>query len=253
MPLERARFARPSPARTLGCTTRYGGQVIWWILGLGLLAAVVALWIRKKRGIPLLRARVSSLAGTVYSVQFEKLRPDVAPIEYVWLDLCWISKALFTLPPAMRSEKSQIVGALRSLKDLERLTQDDILRLLGGASDLRLSAVKEATGAKYSGTLYFMNSVARFLHTTLPAAVDPLELRKVAAAVVASSLEHIDSTAMPFLHAGLGRMRTIYSENPGLYDTVHSTLAVPSAAFQSARDDEAYLRLRALDVGRNGT
>ncbi len=220
---------------------------MWWNLvswGIGVVIFVaICSWVYrflnwKALGIPTLRCTVATPDEQTFDVFFERLQPDVQPMEYVRLVLSFAAKMIFNLMPRMKDHvaiRDEFLACMRKLASTLNTNDVDVIRVCGFSIEAREVGQVPHHRRHIVGTLGFRNIRERVIYTSIPNVNAPQLFLPSWLALVATALPKIDASSRKQLQRSLDRMADIYQNDPLECSRMLSVVSVPTRAF-----DEAY-------------
>ena len=198
-----------------------------------LLLAGVFLFLKKAAGVPLLEATVATHDGRTFNVSYQKRHPEMLPVEYVRMILCFAAKMLYNIAPTNPDEARRLLQCIQMLGETRLSQTSDILTTCGMPIVVAESS-SVSQGKKVKAVLGYKNVMMRSIQTSIPATWFDNQFVCSWLALVQTSLPKLDDMMVDRLQGSLKRMASIYLDDHANPGTMAALVQVPNQAFVDA-------------------
>lgn len=202
------------------------------------LVAVGLLWTcnraRTAAGVPLLRATVGTVDGGEYTVLIEKLRPDVEPVEYIWMILFFATKMMYNLWPTDAGQVGLFQDCIKALGNTQIGKDTNVFEVCRMPKVEVSEATAQPAGKRVVATLYYPSITNRVIRTSIP--LSPVQLQYLYSwlSLVQTALPRLNSLLLDRLQGALKVMGHLYEECGVDAGSLVACADVPSKAFFGA-------------------
>ena len=198
-----------------------------------ILVAGVFVLQKNAAGIPLLEVTVATYDGRAFAVSYQKRHPEIRPVEYVRMILCFAAKILYNVAPTNPNEAQRLLQYIKLLGETRLANQPDILATCG----MPIVVVESSagpSGKKVKAVLGFKNAIMRSIYTSIPATSFDNQFLCSWLAIVHTSIPKLDEMTLNRLQGSLKRMASIYLDDHVDPGTMAALVQVPNQAFMDA-------------------
>ena len=188
---------------------------------------------KKAAGVPLLEVTVATHDGRTFGASYQKRHPDMQPVEYVRMILCFAAKMLHNIAPTVPDEARRLVQCIQLLGET-RLSQTTDILTTCGMPIIITESPSTSSSKKVKAILGYKNAMMRSIHTSIPAAWFDNQFLCSWLAVVQTSIPKLDDMMVNRLQGSLRRMASIYLDEHADPSTLAALVQVPNQAFVDA-------------------
>lgn len=186
--------------------------MIWIYVGLTLLAIIYFFRkLNKNKGFPVLQVKISTDDGFRYKVEFETLNPETTSIEYLRLNLSYITK-IYAISDgnekANRNNLKFFLNEFDSENSIESVLKNFERAITMTQESLNLEAKKTITAVSL-----FKDIKSRNLYSKLPLKWYPNQLYLSVIALTSATLEHLNDHEKGILSRALKTLYNFYESS----------------------------------------
>jgi len=210
--------------------------MIWIAIVVAIVLILVAglfVFQKKATGVPLLEVSVATNDGREFAVSYQKRHPEMQPVEYVRMILCFAAKMLFNVARTNANEAHKLLQCIQLLGETRLTNQTDILATCGMPIVVAESSAAPS-GKKVKAILGFKNVMIRSVYTSIPATWFENQFLCSWLAIVQTSIPKLDEMMLNRLQGSLKRMASIYLDDHADPGTMAALVQVPNEAFVDA-------------------
>ena len=212
--------------------------MIWLLIGAIILFFVGWYFMKSANSKTLLEAKISSSDALTYKVTFNELHPDLKPVEYVRMILCFASKMLHIIDPNDPNQthiQKLILQSIRKLSQTKLTHDTDIMAVCDQEEIIRSTKGEPSKNdKKIVATLYFIDQMQRAINTSLPGRWYEYQFLHSWLALIQESLPKLDDMLLHRLQMSLKKMAELYFEQGVDYSSLNALNNVPNVAFVEA-------------------
>ena len=198
-----------------------------------ILVAGVFLLLKKAAGVPLLEVTVGTHDGRTFNVSYQKRHPEMQPVEYVRMILCFAAKMLYNSAPTFPDEARRLLQCIQMLGETRLSETTDILATCGMPIVIAESS-STSRGKKVKAVLGYKNVMMRSIQTSISATWFDNQFLCSWLAIVQTSIPKLDEMMVNRLQGSLKRMASIYLDDHADPGTMAALVQVPNQAFVDA-------------------
>jgi hypothetical protein len=200
--------------------------VLYILIGISVILFLLYRWNLRRRGMPVLRTKISTNDGYSYSVEFKKIHPEAKDIEFVRMVVNFTSKILYITGENHEHIRNEILNFIDLASQTEMKPEDiDTLMPLG------LKIKKEnISGKTIEGTLYFVNMNNRNISTNLPLKWFEHQLSHSVIVLTRAVVDYLDDDFRQYLKRYLKYMSHSY-KNGADPRSLRTMATLPNEAF----------------------
>lgn len=198
-----------------------------------LLVASVFVLLKKAAGVPLLDVTVATHDGCTFTVSYTKRHPDMLPVEYVRMILCFAAKMLYNVAPTNPGEARGFLQCIQMLGETRLSQSRDVLATCGMPIVVAESS-SASQGKKVRAVLGYKNVMMRSIQTSIPATWFQNQFLYSWLAIVHTSIPKLDDMMANRLQGSLKLMASMYLDDQADPGTMAALVRVPNQAFMDA-------------------
>lgn len=192
-----------------------------------LLVVGVFVLLKKAAGIPLLEVTVATPDGRTFTVSYTKRHPDLRPVEYVRMILCFAAKMLYNVAPTNPDEARGFLQCIQMLGETRLSQSSDVLATCGMPIFVTESS-SGSHGKKVKAVLGYKNIMMRSIQTSIPATWFQNQFLYSWLAIVHTSIPKLDDMMANRLQGSLKRMASMYFDDHVDPGTMAALMQVPN-------------------------